>query len=223
MSITTSQIRGARGILDWSQAELSKRTGISTTSIGNIESGNTQPRESTLQIIRKAFEDAGIEFLPDNGVRMQTGQVKIYTGRVGVFDFYKDVHKVLAKDGGEVLVSNVDEKKFVRALGDAAGDHIAEINKLEKVTYKILTQEGDDYFPGASYAQYRWVRAEHFASVPFYVYGSKLGIILFDNEPTIIVMEYAAITEAYRTQFMSMWDNAIVPPALAKAAIKAAG
>lgn len=223
MTITTSQIRGARGILDWSQAELSKRTNISTTSIGNIESGNTQPRESTLQVIRKAFEDAGIEFLPDNGVRMRTGQVKIFTGRVGVFDFYKDVHKTLQKQGGEVLVSNVDEKKFVRVLGEAAGDHISEINKLENVTYKILTQEGDDYFPGASYAEYRWVQKEHFSSVPFYVYGQKLGIILFDNEPTIIVMDYAAITEAYRTQFLSMWSNAIIPPMFADAKLKAIG
>lgn len=213
MTITTSQIRGARGILDWSQAELSKRTNISTTSIGNIESGNTQPRESTLQVIRKAFEDAGIEFLPDNGVRMRTGQVKIFTGRRGYLNFFEDVYQTLKKDPSEVLVSNVDERKFLKWHGELTDEHHKSMQDLSGIKYKILLQEGDDYFP-ARYAEYRWIRKDHFGSVPFYVYGNKLAIMLFDNEPTIIVMEYPAISEAYRTQFLAMWDNAIIPTSL---------
>lgn len=210
MTVTTSQIRGARGILDWSQAELSKRTGISTTSIGNIESGNTQPRESTLHLIRKAFEDAGIEFLPDNGVRMRTGQVKVYTGRVGYLNFFEDVYQTLKDGSREVFVSNVDERKFLKWHGELTDDHHKNMKQLTDIKYKILLQEGDDYFP-ARYAEYRWIAREHFSSVPFYVYGEKLGIMLFDGEPTIIVMEYPAIAEAYKTQFLAMWDNAIVP------------
>lgn len=210
MSINTSQIRGARGILDWSQAELSKRTNISTTSIGNIESGNTQPRESTLQVIRKAFEDAGIEFLPDNGVRMRTGYVRVYTGRSGYFEFFDDVYRTLQLDNSDVLVSNVDERKFLKWHGEMSDDHLSKMKTNTDVNYKILIQEGDDYFP-AAYAEYRWIPKEHFSSVPFYVYGKKLGILLFDNEPTIIVMEYPAVADAYRIQFNAMWDTAIVP------------
>lgn len=62
-------MRGARGLLNWSQSELSKRTGISTTSIGNIEAGNTQPREATMKLIRQAFENSGIEFIGFDGMR----------------------------------------------------------------------------------------------------------------------------------------------------------
>lgn len=210
MTISTAQIRGARGLLDWSQAELSKRTGISTTSIGNIESGNTQPRESTLQVIRKAFEDAGIEFMPDNGVRMRTGHVKVYTGRSGYLEFFDDVYKTLKDDQSDVLVSNVDERKFLKWHGELTSEHHDNMKTLTHVHYKILLQEGDDYFP-ATYAEYRWLPKAHFSSVPFYVYGKKLGILLFDNEPTIIVMEYPAVADAYRVQFLAMWDSAIVP------------
>jgi len=75
--ITTAQIRGARGVLNWSQGDLSERTGISATSIGSIENGLTQPRDSTLQLIQKAFEDSGIEFLPDEGIKKKSGEVRV--------------------------------------------------------------------------------------------------------------------------------------------------
>ena len=66
MSITTAQIRGARGILNWSQQDLAQRTGISATSIGAIENGQTTPRASTLETIRATFERNSIElFLND--------------------------------------------------------------------------------------------------------------------------------------------------------------
>jgi transcriptional regulator with XRE-family HTH domain len=210
MTVTTAQIRGARGLLDWSQAELSKRTGISTTSIGNIESGNTQPRESTLFLIRKAFEDAGAEFLPDNGVRMRAGHVKVYTGRSGYLEFFDDVYTTLLDDESDVYVSNVDERKFLKWHGELTQEHHEKMKTINHIHYKILLQEGDDYFP-AKYAEYRWMPREHFSSVPFYVYGKRLGIMLFDNEPTIIVMEYPAVADAYRMQFISMWDHAILP------------
>ena len=43
MSISTAQMRGARGLLNWGQNDLSDRTGISTTSLGSIENGITIP------------------------------------------------------------------------------------------------------------------------------------------------------------------------------------
>src|ERR1700757_5047469 len=80
MSITTAQIRGARGILNWSQADLAERTGISATSIGSIENGVSTPRANTLTLIQKAFESAGIEFI-DGGVRLRRSDVRVYEGR----------------------------------------------------------------------------------------------------------------------------------------------
>jgi hypothetical protein len=47
-----------------------------------------------------------------------------------------------------------------------------------------------------------------FSSVPFYIYGKKLAIILFNPEPTVIVLNYAAAAEAYAMQFRAMWEQA---------------
>jgi transcriptional regulator with XRE-family HTH domain len=66
---TAAQVRAARALLDWSQADLAAKAGVSTTAINGIERGKADPRVSTLTALRRALEEAGIEFLPDEGVR----------------------------------------------------------------------------------------------------------------------------------------------------------
>lgn len=210
--ITTAQIRGARGVLNWSQGDLSERTGISATSIGSIENGLTQPRDSTLNLIQKAFEDSGIEFLPDDGIRKKTGEVKILTGRNGFKEFYDIIYEELKQNPGEVYVSNVDERLFEKWHGsENVETHLERMSDIENISYKILIKEGDNYITNlGKTTEYRWIPKAHFASVPFYVFGNKLGIIIFDGEPTIILMSYPAIAKAYGIQFQAQWE--VSPP-----------
>lgn len=208
MTITTAQIRGARGILGWSQQDLAQRTGISATSIGAIENNQTTPRENTLSTIRKAFESGGIEFIGLDGVRIRTGDVRTYVGKDGFIEFYDDIYETVRDAPTEILVSNVDERAFVKTLGDYAHVHVDRIKALGNVRYKILVREGDTYIPGSDYAEYKWIPKELFSSVPFYVYGNKLAIMLFDNEPSVILLRYPSIAEAYRVQFYDMWQRA---------------
>ena len=50
------------------------------------------------------------------------------------------------------------------------------------------------------------------SGVPFIVYGDKLAVVLFEPEPTIIVNSFPLVAEAYRLQFESLWDVALLPP-----------
>lgn len=207
MTITTAQMRGARGLLNWSQSELSKRTGISTTSIGNIEAGNTQARESTLKIIRQAFENAGIEFIGTEGMRKRTDFIRTYEGREQFWNFYEDIYATLTEEPGEVVVSNADEKKFLSFLtAEQTITHRDRMQSIKGVSYRILVNEGDDFLAASSkYAAYRWMPEELFSSVPFYIFGSKLAIIRFDAEPYVYVIKNKDITDAYRKQFDAIW------------------
>ncbi len=207
MTITTAQIRGARGILNWSQQDLSQRTGISATSIGSIENGQTTPRESTLATIRKTLENSGIEFIGLEGIRKRSNDVRVYTGKEGFIEFYNDIYETVRNGNTEIFVSNVDERLFVKVLGDFAKVHVDRISAIKTVRYKILIKEGDNYMPGSSYAEYRAIPQELFASVPFYVYGKKLAVMVFDNEPSIISLNYPSVSEAYKVQFLDMWNR----------------
>ena len=218
MSISTAQMRAARGLLNWSQQDLSSRTDISSTSIGSIENGLSSPRESTLIAIQKAFEDSGIEFLPNDGVRFMRGDVRVIRGKRGFVEFFDDVYENLKDlDSAEIFVSNVEEDKFIKLAGDTAEGHIKRMSALKNIRYKVLLKEGDTNFVADSYAEYKWLRSEYFYSVPFYAFGDKLAIFLFDVEPVIIIHNFPSITEAFKVQFRAMWESAL-PTTSGKAA-----
>ena len=65
--ISAAQCRAARGLLAWTQYDLSTRAGVGTVTIHQLESGVSQPRRATLEVIKRAFEAAGIEFIDGNG------------------------------------------------------------------------------------------------------------------------------------------------------------
>lgn len=74
--ISSAQLRAARALLRWSAADLSSKSGVGTATIQRMEvmegipSGNVK----TLMLLKKAFEDAGVEFIgsPEDspGVRL---------------------------------------------------------------------------------------------------------------------------------------------------------
>ena len=67
--ITRGQIRAARGLLDWTQAELAKAAGLSEVAVKNLERGRTDPCVSTLTAIQEAFDRAGLVFLDPGDTR----------------------------------------------------------------------------------------------------------------------------------------------------------
>jgi predicted transcriptional regulator len=67
--ITPVQIRAARALIGWTQADLAQASGVSEVAIKNLERGATDPRVSTINNIQAAFETAGVIFLEAGDVR----------------------------------------------------------------------------------------------------------------------------------------------------------
>jgi transcriptional regulator with XRE-family HTH domain len=65
--LTAAQCRAARALLDWSQLELAKQAGIGIVTVRQLEAGTHGPRRATLDVVRRAFETAGVEFIDENG------------------------------------------------------------------------------------------------------------------------------------------------------------
>lgn len=65
--MTKEQCRAARGLLGWSQEDLKKVASVSLGTIAEFEKGTRKPYERTLRDLQKALEDAGIEFIAENG------------------------------------------------------------------------------------------------------------------------------------------------------------
>lgn len=71
------QIRGARGLLGWSQAELARAAGLSLPTIQRYESVGNTSAEALAKIV-SALEAAGVVFVDENGhgpgVRLRKGK-----------------------------------------------------------------------------------------------------------------------------------------------------
>ena len=76
-----------------------------------------------------------------------------------------------------------------------------------------LIKEGDRNTIASDYAQYRWLPAEYFHSVPFYTFGNYLAFLIFEKETIIHVIENKEIASAQRTQFDFVWQQAKEIPA----------
>jgi transcriptional regulator with XRE-family HTH domain len=69
--ITAMQCRMARAGLRWTAAELAKRANVSQTTIARFELEQSKPVPATREVIRRAFEAAGVEFQNGDGVKIR--------------------------------------------------------------------------------------------------------------------------------------------------------
>lgn len=67
--ITPEQIRAARAILKWTAKELSEKAGLSLPTVQRMERdhGTDNSLGKNVMSIQRALEDAGIQFIPENG------------------------------------------------------------------------------------------------------------------------------------------------------------
>jgi DNA-binding XRE family transcriptional regulator len=217
--MTAAQLRAARGLLDWSRSDLSKVSKVSQETIKNIEHGIFRPQETTEEAIIRAFAAHGVEFTENEGVRKNQNKVFVYKGEKGFKDFLDDVYEAAVKqrdgtDGGgkQICLSNVDDRFFIKHLYEYSLLHAKRMGELgDKVKVRILVKDTAALkIPGKDYREYKVQTGIVDGNVPFYVYGDKLGILIFEEnkEPQIVVVSSGLVAKAYREQFNVLWKNA---------------
>jgi transcriptional regulator with XRE-family HTH domain len=65
--ITAEQCRAARALLDWPREQLAETSRVSRRTIIDFERSAREPRYLTFDAIRRVFEEAGVEFIAENG------------------------------------------------------------------------------------------------------------------------------------------------------------
>jgi transcriptional regulator with XRE-family HTH domain len=60
------QIRMARAAVGWGVRELAEKAGVTANTITRIENG-ADAKQSTMGAIRLAFEEAGVQFISEDG------------------------------------------------------------------------------------------------------------------------------------------------------------
>ena len=216
--ITAAQLRAARGLLDWTRSDLAKAASVSPETIKNIEHGTFRPQENTADAITRAFAVHDVVFTDDDGVRFDRSNIKQYSGPEDFKRFMDDVYMTALSDseaveGGKnpICVSNVDDRLFAEHLGEqATQSHAQRMKEIKNVKVRVLVRENDFFtVPNMQHVEYRWNSHQSTGDVPFYVYGDKLAILMFNHKaaPQIVVITSKLVSTAYREQFEILWKN----------------
>jgi len=210
MSIEPEQSIAARGLLRMRNvAEVAKYCGVSDVSYRQFESGRRGVGKDKIERARRFFENRGIEFIGHTGVNRQDSKSLLLKGQDGFHLFMDDVYETIAEHGGEICVSNVDERNWIKWMGgqEAYDAHAVRMNTLHNYNFKIMVCEGDRFFIASEIGQYKWVPKEKFTTQSFYAYGDKLAIINFaEEEATINILSMHGCADGFRYTFNLLWD-----------------
>lgn len=133
--ITGRQIRAARGLLRWSSPNLAQKAGLTRETINKIEADAIQPREGTLNDIIRAFDQHGVEFTDNSGVRIKPQGIEVLTGPAGLQQFFNNVYAYARDYGGKIVQLGIDENLFW-AMGKEFSE--AHRKRMAKLVQKAL-------------------------------------------------------------------------------------
>lgn len=201
MPITPDQIRAARALKNWSQADLAQRVGMATPSIGNIESGKHNATPQTQTAIIAAFEDAGIEFI-DGGVRYKSDTIRILEGENCYLQLLDDVFYSLkgSPQPAELLISCADDRKSPPAVNES-------YRRIRKsgIAMRQLVEEDNTHLMGPL-EEYRYLPRHRFINRVLVIYGQKIATVI-DNETKVMILHDAVMAEVQKNVFNLLWET----------------
>lgn len=70
-----AQCRAARALLNWTQGQMAKASGVSEVTIRNFEGEKSTPQHATLVVLSQALEAAGVQFVDEGDTANGSGVV----------------------------------------------------------------------------------------------------------------------------------------------------
>jgi transcriptional regulator with XRE-family HTH domain len=222
MRLTGPQIAAAIALSGMTQEMLASEAKLGRNTLTQIIKGDGAYREDTIRRICNVLEMRGIEFTDQNGVRQKSQGVDMLTGSKGLQQFFDGVYEHMRQNGGTIVQFGVDEKQFLEHLGkEFSASYVKRMTDLSKerkdLNVRAIVCADDTSLLASDYNEYRWISKDIFEAVPFYIYGQTLAVMDFQTvpAPTIVLLKFPAITNAYRKQFEAFWKIAREMPEIA--------
>lgn len=133
--------------------------------------------------------------------------VEVHKGKNAIRGLFRDMINTLKTSGTEVLVSGVEEDKYLEYDKTAIEKYINDIRKFG-FKEKLLAREGaKTFFPGPQ-SEYRLLPTEFFNPTPTHIYGDKVVFILWGDPVHTVLINNREIADANRKQFYLLWGMA---------------
>lgn len=215
--MTTPQLKAARALLDWTQADLAKAAGIHLNVINNLERGMSDPRRQTVERLQKVLTGQGIIFIGSSGVELKREAVGItkHQGNDCFAQLVDDILNVVRAANDEVLSIVADMRDFA-AHEPAAGKRYASEKAARGFNERLITRAMPGFYPRNAGA-YRVVDPQMLGGVDTVIYGDRVAH-LFWSESEIVILKNADLASAQRKIFEEIWALGQEPARVLRAA-----
>jgi len=202
MLTSGKQIAAARQLLDWSQAELANRAGVSKPSIIRIEKDLMSVKDDIRQAVIESFSQQKVEFI-DGGTRINEKIVEIIEGEDCYLKLLDDAMLTLLsmETPGEFIKSGANEKRssegVIRTLNDM---------RIKGISFRSLLKNNDTFMRGPE-EEYRWMPDELYTDSDVKViYGDKVAyLVSWFNTYRVIIIKDKKIAEEHTRLFNYIW------------------
>lgn len=215
--MTTLQLKAARALLDWTQQDLAKAAGVHLNVINNIERATTNPRQQTLEKLRRALEENGVAFIGTRGVELKREAVTVlkWEGEKFLATLVDDILRHVRGASDEVLTTMADIRNF-DAHDAESGRRYVDEKTARGFRERLITRAMPGFYPRHS-EQYRVLEGGSLGPVDTIVYGDRTAFIFWEQQETV-VMKGAAMAETQRRIFENLWSQGHQPVRTARAA-----
>ena len=204
--ITHNKIRAARALLGWGQAELARRSGLSTSAIANIELKKQKPSTDTVKSIRDAFKTGGVE-IEEDGVKYIDDVVTIIE-KSPSFNIVLEDAKAVLKKGDQLCLLGRDARSTPK-------DILVSIDELINkgvVVRNIMSSE--HIFIHGDPKDYRCLPKDYFTfSDVIAIYSNTVATVIRNSENSkdkdyrIMIIRNKQNADDYKRIFKFMWDH----------------
>ena len=203
--ISVGQLKAARSLLDWSQADLAEKSGYSLPAINNIERGIYKAHSATINDIIQTFEQNGIQFI-SSGVRLENSdfQIKFYEGEDAL-------HYLLTKIGaafeteGELLISGVDES-ILKEKGSDDLKKCLSILKQKHIQVRVLCHRGDKgevIYPNLK----QKIVSDDIPLIPCFIYEGRVALVFLANPIYVCILYNHSLFRTSVDSFEHLWKT----------------
>jgi len=209
IKITARQIRAARGLIGWTQADLARAAKISRATIASAEKDDASPTPDVCKKIGEVFDDAQVEFLPQEGVRFRGPMIYLDDQPGANRRLLEDILKSSSdfkfrQNINEILIYGLREEDSESSVGDYLTEHIERLEQAG-LQEKILCAASTSNFV-APLSWYRKLPTLDAIQSPIHIYADKVALVQWLPKEQVIVLENKPIADAVRSMFNQIWN-----------------
>lgn len=195
--VNSKQIRAGRALLNWDLKNLSERASLSIAQISDIENERSAGSQKSLTKIKRALEQAGVEFGENYSVSLPPVKYVALEQKTWFSEILDDVLITLEhEENKELLIFGGNNSVSPPIV-------IEKIRRLREAGVKIreMVCEGDTYLMGPE-EEYRWIPKKLYKNYITVLYSNKVCLD-FKGRAIMIANDKWAATE--KNKFEILW------------------